>query len=97
MMLAFEQGTGQLGQGMKVLAVGLTMERHCQALHAGAFNHVRDTVPAPAFPTPERTTGDKFRVLMSAAAEGVETLRGAILELARGGWGLMASARHLIG
>jgi len=95
MVLAVEQGRGQRGQALKLWAVELIRGRHVQALRVGAFDYIRDT--APAFPTPERTTGDKFRVLMSAAAEGVDTLRGAILELARGGQGLMDSARHVIG
>jgi hypothetical protein len=40
---------------------------------------------APAFPTPVKTVGEKFRFLMSAAAEGVDVLRGSIIQLAREG------------
>ena len=39
----------------------------------------------PAGPTPVRTVGDKFRIIMAAASNGVDDLRGAIVQLARSG------------
>ena len=40
---------------------------------------------SPAYPTPVKTVGEKFRILMASAANGVDALRGAIIELARAG------------
>ena len=50
---------------------------------AGASSLFTGTSSSPQ--TPVKTVGEKFRILMSAAAEGVDTLRGAIIELARAG------------
>ena len=36
-----------------------------------------------SFPTPMRTAGDKFKVLMHAAQNGVDTLRAEIVQMAR--------------
>ena len=37
------------------------------------------------FPTPVRSAGEKFRALMSAAADGVDALRAEIIDMARKG------------
>jgi hypothetical protein len=37
------------------------------------------------FPTPVRSAGEKFRALMSAAADGVDALRAEIVDMARKG------------
>ena len=44
---------------------------------------LKEPLEPVSYPTPLRTAGDKFRALMSAAANGVDALRAEIIDMAR--------------
>jgi|TARA_B110000977_G_scaffold90099_1_gene119700 hypothetical protein len=71
------QGSGGMG-GVGMVDTSIDNSNH-------SMNQVsQQPVPDPvSYPTPLRTAGDKFRLIMSAAAQGVDVLRAEIIQMAR--------------